>query len=95
MAAGKAGEPSSARLGDGADRAVIVVRRDDCSHGEGAIESVKRLARELGLAIRVEDVVVQTADDAKAHRCLGSPTVLVAGNDVEVGARGQTSFGVT
>jgi len=92
---GKAEAPSAAGRGDSADRTVTVVRRSDCSHGQVAIESVRRLATQLGLAIRVEDVVVDGADDAKAHSCLGSPTVLVAGMDVEPAARDQTNFGVT
>ena len=74
---------------------VRVVRRNDCSHGPLAIEAIGRIAEQLGLAIRVEDVVIATDDEAKVHRCLGSPTVLVAGNDVEPEARTRTTFGVT
>jgi hypothetical protein len=74
---------------------VSVVRRDDCSHGPLAIEAIVRVAEQLGLAIRVEDVVITTDAEAMAHRCLGSPMVLVAGNDVEPEARARTAFGVT
>ena len=74
---------------------VSVVRRHDCSHGPLAIDAIVRVAVQLGLAIRVEDVVITTDDEARAHRCLGSPTVLVAGNDVEPEARARTAFGVT
>jgi hypothetical protein len=64
-----------------------VVRRPDCSHGPLAIEAIVRIAGQLGLDIRVDDVVIATDDEAKAHRCLGSPTLLIAGNDVEPAAR--------
>jgi hypothetical protein len=74
---------------------VVVVRRHDCSHGPLAIDAVVRVARQLGIAVRVEDIVVETEDDAKAHRCLGSPTLLFAGKDVEPEARGRTDFAVT
>lgn len=74
---------------------VSVVRRPDCSHGPLAIAAIVRLAEQLGLDIRVEDVVIATDDEAKAHRCLGSPTLLIAGNDVEPAARARTTFGVT
>jgi hypothetical protein len=74
---------------------VRVIRRHDCSHGPLAIEAIVRVAEQLGLAIRVEDVVIASDDEAKARRCLGSPTVLVAGNDVEPEARLRTEFGVT
>jgi len=74
---------------------VSVVRRHDCSHGPLAIDAIVRLAEQLGLAIRVDEVVIATDDEAKAHRCLGSPTVFVAGKDVEPEARALTAFGVT
>ena len=74
---------------------VSVVRRPDCSHGPLAIDAIVRVAEQLGLDIRVEDVVIATDDEAKAIGCLGSPTVLVAGNDVEPEARTRTAFGVT
>ncbi len=77
------------------ERVITVLRRSDCSHGLGAIGSIKRLADELGIAIHVEDVLIQTDEEAHAHRCLGSPTVLVAGQDVEPAARGRNAFGVT
>ena len=74
---------------------VSVVRRNDCSHGPLAIDAIVRVAQQVGLAIHVEDVVIATDDEAKAIGCLGSPTVLVAGNDVEPEARARTEFGVT
>ena len=78
-----------------AHRQVDVVRRGDCGHGVHAVAAVERLAGELQIPIRVRDIVIHTDDEARARRCLGSPTVLVGGRDVEPGARGRTSFGVT
>ena len=77
------------------DRRVTVVRRGDCSHGVQAIASIKRLAHELRIPIQVEEVLVRIDEEARASGCLGSPTVLLGGKDVEPGARGRTSFGVT
>ena len=74
---------------------VTVVRRADCFHGPLAIVALKRLADELGIPMDVEDVLVQTDEEARAEGCLGSPTVFVGGQDVELGARGRTSFGIT
>jgi hypothetical protein len=76
-------------------RRVTVVRRSDCPHGALAVEAITRLADDLGIAIRVEDVLVRADEEAEAHQCLGSPTVLVAGQDVEPAARGRRTFGVT
>jgi hypothetical protein len=74
---------------------VTVVRRGDCSHGVQAIAAIKRLADELRIPIQVEEVLVRTDEEARASGCLGSPTVLLGGKDVEPDARGRTSFGVT
>lgn len=38
---------------------------------------------------------ISTQPEAVAHRFLGSPTVRVNGEDVEVAARGVTSYGFT
>ena len=78
-----------------AGRLVRVVRRSDCSHGQMAIDAIDRLAGRFGLVVRVDDVVIDTDEQAKAYRCLGSPTLLVGGADVEVEARGRTDFAVT
>jgi hypothetical protein len=74
---------------------VIVARRADCRHGTQAVDAVRKLASELRIPIKLEDVVIQSDDEARANGCLGSPTVLVGGRDVEPSARGRTSFGVT
>jgi hypothetical protein len=76
-------------------RRVDVVRRFDCGHGVHAVAAVQRLASELQIRIGVRDVVIGTDDEARTTGCLGSPTVLVGGVDVEPAARGRTSFGVT
>jgi len=74
---------------------ITVVRRPDCSHGVLAIAAITRLAAELGIAVEVDEVLVQTDEEARERRCLGSPTVLVAGRDVDPEARSRESFGVT
>ena len=77
------------------DRTVTVVRRSDCSHGVGAVVAIKALATTLGLPIRIEEMLVETDEDARVQLCLGSPTIRVNGQDVEPDARGRTSFGTT
>jgi hypothetical protein len=74
---------------------VDVVRRVDCSHGIQAVGAVQALASKLRIDVRVRDIAIQSDEEARAHGCLGSPTVLVGGRDVEVGARARSSFGVT
>jgi hypothetical protein len=97
--AAAAGEPRAAGAsvhGRGEnDRLVTVVRRADCAHGQQAVAAVTRLAHRLGLPLQVRDVVIRTEEEARSTRCLGSPTVLVAGRDVEPAARERTAFGLT
>jgi hypothetical protein len=76
-------------------REVTVVRRDDCRHAPAAVAAIQALADALGVSIVIEQVLVQTDEEARATRCIGSPTVLINGHDVEPGARGPTSFGTT
>jgi hypothetical protein len=92
---GPNGVEAAGRAEDWREPRVTVVRRGDCSHGVQAIAAIKRLADDLRIPIRVEEVLVQTDEQARASGCLGSPTVLLGGKDVEPDARGWTSFGVT
>jgi hypothetical protein len=77
------------------DHKVTVVRRSDCSHGVAAVMAINGLAATLGLAIRIEEVLVETEEDARVQQCLGSPTIRINGEDVEPDARGRTAFGNT
>jgi hypothetical protein len=74
---------------------VTVLRRSDCSHGELAITTIKRLADELRIRVQVDEILLETDQQARARGCLGSPTILVGGRDVDPEARGKTEFGVT
>ena len=76
-------------------RLVTVIRGPDCSHGVSAVEKVRSLAEEVCLEVTVEEIVISTRREAEQHRCLGSPTIRIQGQDVEPAARGNTSFGVT
>ncbi len=76
-------------------RTVTLVRRSDCSHGQAGVAAVTALASRLGIGVSIEQVIVATDEEATAARCIGSPTVLIHGQDVEPDARGISSFGVT
>jgi len=79
----------------GSTRRVTVVRRTDCSHGVAAIAAISALAERLSVSIVIDEVLVRSEAEARAHRCLGSPTILIDGLDVEPTARGATSFALT
>ena len=79
----------------GQERTVTVLRRSDCAHGTLAVDRVKSLADELGLQVAIDEVLIETVHEAEEHRCLGSPTIRIRGQDIERDARRQTSYGVT
>lgn len=74
------------------ERTVRVLFFEGCPGHRPAVESVRRVAAELGLPVRVEEVEVRDPADAERLRFLGSPTVQVNGFDVEPAARGRTEF---
>ncbi len=76
-------------------KVVTVLMRDDCENGPRAVAHVKRLAEALGIVVRVDEVPVRTEAEALMERFLGSPTVRVGGEDVDVEARTATSYALT
>ncbi len=48
----------------------------------------------MALEAAIEQIDVETEEDAARHRFLGSPTVQIEGQDVEPAARDLTDFGI-
>ncbi|WP_411277375.1 hypothetical protein, partial [Gaiella sp.] len=63
-----------------------------CPNHTLARELVGRVALDLGIAVDLRLVDVQTPDDAQRLGFLGSPTIRVNGNDVEPGAAERTNY---
>jgi len=74
---------------------VKVVSLEKCSATDQTISLVNEVAREMGVEMEFEHVVVKTIEDAIAHRHIGSPTVQINGRDIDPGARGINQFGIT
>jgi hypothetical protein len=64
-----------------------------CGHAQKTVELVRDVLDEIAPGARVEAVVVETIDDADRLGFRGSPTVLVAGADIEPDARGGVGLG--
>lgn len=71
---------------------VEILYFEGCPNHEPARELVERIARELRLRPSIELVEVPDEGAAARLRFLGSPTVRVAGHDVEPGADTRTDF---
>lgn len=74
---------------------VVVYRSGECGSWREAVATVKAGARELGMKVDVRVVTVHDVEEARKLGFHGSPSVVVAGVDVEgpdVAMR-STSFG--
>lgn len=65
---------------------------DGCPNAEPTRELVEGVARELGLLVDVETVLVPNASAAERYRFLGSPTVRVDDRDIEPGAETRSDY---
>lgn len=63
-----------------------------CPHAEPALELVRRVVDESGVAATVRRVDVPDADAAAAQRFLGSPTIRVDGRDIEPGVAERDQY---
>jgi len=74
---------------------VCILHMAECPATPGTIRLVEGVARDMGIAIALEQVLVDTPEQAQALAFLGSPTVQVDGRDIEPEARSRTDFGLT
>jgi hypothetical protein len=74
---------------------IRILHMTECPAAPGTIRLVESVAREMGIAIAVEQVLVETPEQAQALAFLGSPTVQADGRDIEPDARSRSDFGLT
>lgn len=72
--------------------AVQVLVVEGCPGRDATIERIHTVADEMGLAVTVSSVLVETPQAAVDVRLLGSPTVQVDGVDIEPRARKRLDF---
>jgi hypothetical protein len=73
---------------------VEVLSSPSCPSRETAVDAVRRVAEEAGVVVALTERVVATEEEARALRMPGSPTVRVAGRDVEPEAEAREDFGL-
>jgi hypothetical protein len=71
---------------------VEILYFDGCPNHEGARELVERTSRELGLEPQLRLVNVPDEESARRLRFLGSPTIRVAGIDVDPHAEERDEY---
>ena len=74
---------------------VRIVTLEGCGGTSSTIKLVRETALEMGISIAREHVVIQSQDEARLYRLIGSPTVQINGRDIEPDARVIQRFGLT
>jgi hypothetical protein len=74
---------------------IIVFHSEECASTPPTIELVKRIAQDLDIQVNIQTVLIDTEEQARELRFLGSPTVRVEGVDIEPSARDSLAFGLT
>jgi len=73
---------------------VRVLHTAGCPATLATVRLVESVARNLGIFIALEQILVDTLAQAEALAFLGSPTVQVDGRDIEPEARIRQDFGL-
>jgi predicted signal transduction protein with EAL and GGDEF domain len=74
---------------------VRILHMAECPATPATVRLVEDVARSLDVPIVLETVLVETSDQAQTLQFLGSPTVQVAGRDIEPEAGDRQDFGLT
>src|SRR4051794_24198680 len=73
---------------------IEVLYFDGCPHQEPVLARMRELLTSRGEPPLIELVRVDSDEDARARRFLGSPTVRIDGADIEPGAAERTDYGL-
>ena len=73
---------------------VEILYAPGCGQLSDTRDLIERTARREGVPIALEESVVATLAEARKRHFVGSPTVRVAGHDVEPGAELREDFGL-
>ncbi len=76
-------------------RKVLILNSAGCVNTPPAVARIQAVAARLGLQVELLFETVQSEEQAVALRFLGSPTIQIAGRDLDPAARASTSFGFT
>jgi hypothetical protein len=71
---------------------VRVLYSEGCPNAPLTIELIEKVGKEIEVRVAIEEVLVESQDQAAALRRLGSPTVQINGVDIAPSARGKTNF---
>lgn len=67
----------------------------DCHAWKDSLSVLEDALKTKGLEVKYEVILIETEDQAKLYKFIGSPTILIAGVDVDPMARNVTTYSVS
>ena len=74
---------------------IRILCTEGCANTPQTVQRIRDVARDMGIAIQVRQVLITSQDQADELEFLGSPTVQVNGQDLDPAARLANRFGFT
>jgi hypothetical protein len=82
-------------LGGSQPLEIKVLYTAGCPGTPRTIQLIEEVVEGMGMSVRLEQILVESPEQAMEQRFLGSPTVQVNGLDVDPSARQNTAYGFT
>jgi hypothetical protein len=73
---------------------IQVLYTESCDSAEQVVQRIHQLAQEQGVPVAIREILVTSQEQAVELRFLGSPTVRVAGCDIDPAARTVHAYGL-
>ena len=74
---------------------IEVLYFEGCPNHRPALDLVRAVVNDLGLNAEVNEVEIESVEDATRLEFLGSPTIRVNGRDIEPSRRGDASYALS
>jgi hypothetical protein len=74
---------------------IKVIWTQGCRHTMQTIEHIEDTAEEMGIALKLETILVSSLEEAREQKLQGSPTVLINGLDIDPARRLTNEYGFT
>ena len=74
---------------------VQILYTEGCANTPQTMQRVSDVAQNMGIAVRINQILVASQKQADELHFLGSPTVQIDGQDIDPTARAAGAFGFT
>ena len=73
---------------------IRILSTEGCANTPPTVSRIEEIAKELAVAIHIENVLITTEEEASRNRFFGSPTVQINGVDLDPEKRESTAYGL-